>query len=72
MLDRIARAIDPSAFAEHDGAGTYNWASRRRVALMRARRAVEAMRELTDDIPRSGMMKGATDTWRGLIEEILK
>jgi hypothetical protein len=77
MLDRIARAIDPSAFAEHDGAGTYNWAGRRRVARMRACRAVGALMDPDHDATASVVPVGedrrpAVAVFNAILIEILK
>jgi len=80
MLNRVARAIDPNAFAAHDDMESTTWKSRRQVAESKARRAVEAMREPTRDVAEAGAfceqrtspIPGAIDTWNAMIAEILK
>ena len=87
MLDRIARAIDPSAFAQHDDTGGKNWNNRRRLALSRARRAVGAMTSPGVRILGAGVMAADSDgakahpalhmirmesAWHAMITEILK
>ena len=51
LIDRMARVLDPRAFAEHDDSTTFNWVSRRRTAATKARKVLAAIREpLLDDV----------------------